>query len=198
MAVDLPGAGAQAYLSPRPERVAAIERASGQRISLCYQCQKCSGGCPLGFAMDLLPHQFIRYVQMGHLEELWHTRTIWLCAACRTCVARCPNGIDLAAVADALKQEAVRRRLPAKESAVQAFHQAFLASLQNRGRLHELSMLIRYKLKSRGPLTQDLDLGLAMFRRGKLKLLPEGVRRQKEIRALFARAQQGGNGSGAL
>jgi len=187
-----PSAGASAATNVAPSLgwAVEVERDSGQPISLCYQCQKCSGGCPLSFAMDVLPHRLLRYVQLGQRERVWHSRTIWLCAACRTCAARCPNGIDIAAVADALKQEALRRGLPARETQVQAFHQTFLSSLRSKGRLHELSMLLRYKLKT-GNLTQDLDLGLAMFRRGKLKLWPEGVRRKQEIRALFARAQEG-------
>lgn len=191
MTVNPPGTGAaETVVVPSLGWAIELERESGQPISLCYQCQKCSGGCPLSFAMDILPHQLLRYVQLGQKDRVLQSRTIWLCAACRTCAARCPNGIDLAAVADALKQEALRRCLPAKETQVQAFHQTFLSSLQSKGRLHELSMLLRYKLRS-GNLTQDLDLGLAMFRRGKLKLWPEGVKRKREIRALFARAQEG-------
>ncbi|MGB9920446.1 MAG: 4Fe-4S dicluster domain-containing protein [Moorellales bacterium] len=191
MTVD--AAGTETASSPvRPSTgwVGVVERESGQPVSRCYQCQKCSGGCPLSFAMDVLPHQLLRYVQFGLRDRVYQSRTVWLCAACRTCGARCPNGIDIAAVADAIKQEMLRQGLPAKESQIQAFHQTFLSSLQSNGRLHELSMLVRYKLRS-GNLTQDLDLGLAMLRRGKLKLWPEGVRRKREIQALFARAREG-------
>ncbi|MCR4418864.1 MAG: 4Fe-4S dicluster domain-containing protein [Clostridia bacterium] len=196
MTVNPPGtaAGAGARLVPSPDWAREVERESAQPVSLCYQCQKCSGGCPLAFAMDVLPHRLIRYVQLGQKERVWQSRTVWLCAACRTCAARCPNGIDIAAVADVLKQQAMRRGLVAPEPSVQAFHQTFLSSLRSRGRMHELTMLLRFKLKAGfkgSELSQDLRLGLAMLRHGKLRLLPEGVRRTREIQALFARAQEG-------
>ena len=87
-----------------------VEEASGQNLYACYQCGKCSAGCPATFAMDLLPNQVIRLVQLGQREEALNCTTIWLCAACLTCIARCPKGVDLARIMEALRKLAMEER----------------------------------------------------------------------------------------
>lgn len=175
-----------------PRLAVWIEEYSSQPVSRCYQCFKCTGGCPVAGAMDILPHQIIRYVHLGLEEELLKSKAIWLCASCHTCKARCPNGIDVAAVSDALKARILSRNLPAALPAVAQFHREFLSSVEKNGRVHELGMMVAYKLKTRN-FMQDVPLGLKMLARGKFKFLPERLRGQKEIRALFqkARGEQG-------
>jgi heterodisulfide reductase subunit C len=91
------------------EFVGRVAEISGQDINLCYQCGKCSAGCPMSFAMDLLPNQIIRAVQLGLEEDLASSRTVWLCASCLTCSVRCPKGIDIARVMDAVRQVTLRK-----------------------------------------------------------------------------------------
>lgn len=87
----------------RGEFVNRIETISGQSLLACNQCGKCSAGCPVAFSMDVLPNQVIRMAQLG-LEDVLQAQTIWTCAACLTCVSRCPKGIDLPRVMEALRQ----------------------------------------------------------------------------------------------
>ncbi|MGC8839056.1 MAG: 4Fe-4S dicluster domain-containing protein [Anaerolineae bacterium] len=94
----------------RGELVRQVEELSGQDLLACYQCGKCAAGCPVAFAMDLLPSQVIRLAQLGQIEELLETQTIWLCAACQTCTTRCPKGVDLARIMEALRELALRAR----------------------------------------------------------------------------------------
>jgi len=86
-----------------------IEEISGQKVSACYQCGKCSAGCPMINLMDLLPNQIIRLVQLGQISEVLDSKTIWLCASCFTCSARCPKGVDLAKVLEALRLLLLRK-----------------------------------------------------------------------------------------
>jgi heterodisulfide reductase subunit C len=90
--------------------VAKIQELSGQNLLECYQCGKCSAGCPAVSQMDILPNQIIRYSQLGLKDELLHSRSIWICASCMTCNARCPKGINIAEVIEALRQLLLRKR----------------------------------------------------------------------------------------
>jgi heterodisulfide reductase subunit C2 len=86
------------------ELVRRVEEYSGQDLMACYQCGKCAAGCPVAFAMDMLPSQVIRYAQLGLVDRLLESKTIWLCAACQTCYTRCPKGIDLSRIMEALRE----------------------------------------------------------------------------------------------
>ncbi len=90
--------------------VAKVEEISGQNLLACYQCGKCSAGCPAVSEMDILPNQIIRYAQLGLKEELLESKSIWICASCFTCNARCPKGINIAEVIEALRQILLRKR----------------------------------------------------------------------------------------
>ena len=89
------------------EFVRRVTDISGQDLLSCNQCGKCSAGCPAAFAMDLLPSQVIRLAQLG-LEEALEANTIWYCASCQTCLSRCPRGVDLPRVMEALRQIVLR------------------------------------------------------------------------------------------
>jgi heterodisulfide reductase subunit C len=59
--------------------------------------------------MDLLPNQIIRLVQLGQEEDLVNSKTIWLCASCFTCEARCPKGIDVSKLMEAVRVVLLRK-----------------------------------------------------------------------------------------
>lgn len=90
--------------------VQKIQELSGQNLLVCYQCGKCSAGCPAVSQMDILPNQIIRFAQLGLKEELLQSKSIWICASCMTCNARCPKGINIAEVIEAIRQVLLRQR----------------------------------------------------------------------------------------
>ncbi len=157
---------------------------SGINIQDCYQCQKCSAGCPVVFAMDYKPNQIMQMVSLGLKERVLASKTIWVCASCYTCSTRCPNDIDIAKVMDWLRQQALREGVPPAEKDVSLFHAAFLNSIRTHGRIHEMGLMVRYKMKT-GKLFDDFKLGWKMFTKGKLKILPSRIKKKKEIAALF-------------
>jgi heterodisulfide reductase subunit C len=89
--------------------VGKVEELSGQNLLACYQCGKCSAGCPAIAEMDILPNQIIRYAQLGLKDELMRSKSIWICASCFTCNARCPKGIKIAEVIEAMRQILLRK-----------------------------------------------------------------------------------------
>jgi len=178
-----------------------VEETSGEKVSLCYQCKKCSSGCPVTFAMDYLPHVVLRMAQVGLRDRVLGSATIWICASCETCTTRCPNEIDVAGVMDTLRRMALKAdvsgvaKLPSSVRDIAGFHSAFLSSIKAGGRVHEIGMLASYmlrvnlwaKLRS-GWLLKEAKLGWEMFRRGKLKLLPHKMHQTREIGKLFQRS----------
>ncbi len=90
--------------------VAKIEALSGQDLLACYQCGKCSAGCPMARYMDILPNQMIRFAQLGLAEDLLGSQAIWMCVSCLTCNSRCPKGVKIAEVIEAVRQVELRGR----------------------------------------------------------------------------------------
>ena len=167
-----------------------VIKESNVNIQACYQCQKCSAGCPVVYAMDILPNQIVRQIQYGRREKVLTSKTIWICASCHTCSVRCPNDIDIARVMDSLRHLARKSGLKAGEAEIPVFHSVFLESIKSTGRIHELSLILRYKLKTRDFL-KDAGLGWEMFRRGKIRLLPQGFKGGKEVREIFNFCKKG-------
>ena len=60
--------------------------------------------------MDLTPSELMRMVQLGQREAL-DSKTMWLCASCFACTVRCPRGLDLSKVAEALRQVTLRKAI---------------------------------------------------------------------------------------
>ncbi len=71
-----------------------IKQTYHEDANRCYQCLKCSAGCPMTYAMDYLPSQIMRLVQLGQEDLLLTSKTIWVCLTCNTCSIRCPNDIN--------------------------------------------------------------------------------------------------------
>lgn len=170
-----------------------VEAGSGVKVSACFQCRKCTNGCPVTFAMDIYPDQMMRYIQFGLRKEVRESTTIWVCASCETCTTRCPNEIDIAGVMDFLKQSLVIEKAKAKEGKVLAFHQAFMDDIRKRGRVFETGLIQNYMLKSGEWLTKlkdrtiidEMRLGWTLYRKGRLNLLPKHIKGRQEVKNLF-------------
>jgi heterodisulfide reductase subunit C2 len=179
-----PGSGA---LASR-EVVAYVEAASGQSLRECYQCSKCSAGCPVGRAVDLSPQQIIRALQLGQADLALDSRGLWLCVGCQACVTRCPCEVDLPRVMDALRSYALATRRPAALRTVTVFHRVFLESIERLGRVYEVGLIGGFNTLS-GHLFDSVDLGWPMLVRGKIKLVPPRIRARREVAGIFARAE---------
>ncbi|MBN1955613.1 MAG: 4Fe-4S dicluster domain-containing protein [Anaerolineae bacterium] len=168
-----------------------VQEQSGEPVQRCYFCQKCTAGCPVAYAMDVKPAQLLRLIQLGEKEAVLGSSAIWLCVNCQTCGARCPNQIYLAGMYDALRQMALGEGY-APEPSVYALHRSFLDSIKMWGRVHELTMLMEYKMRLLPKpaiffdgLVSDLMMGGGLIAKGKISFVPERVKRLKEVRRLY-------------
>ena len=161
-----------------------VIEATGVRVDRCYQCMTCTLGCPVADAMDYPPNQVMRLIDLGARETLLHSRTIWMCVTCESCFARCPNQIDTAAVMDYLREEATAREIDVPEMRIQLLHRVFAENIRTFGKVHEATMLMAYKLKSRDFLS-DMGIGLKLFLKGKIPLLPSRVKQLGDIKKIF-------------
>ncbi len=170
--------------STRSGKVAPPSGELASIVNQCYQCGKCSAGCPVAPEMDLLPHQMVRLAVMGDVDRIVQSKSIWLCLTCHTCGARCPNGIDVPALLDPIRHQILRGNIETREPQVPAFHNAFMKTVRRFGRVHELSLIGAYKMKTK-TFFDDMKLGWEMFRRGKIHIMPHSSKRKAEVRELF-------------
>ncbi len=166
----------------------SIREICGQDVNVCYQCKKCTAGCPVVEDMDLTPTQVVQAVRLGDKAALVASKTIWLCASCETCTTRCPQELDLAAVMDALRAIGLREGLPAALPDVNAFYRSVLQAIRLWGRVFELGMMALYKLKTFA-VAKDAGLALKMLKKGKIALLPH-VARVIATNRIFARVRK--------
>ena len=163
-----------------------IQQKSGISVQRCYQCGKCSAGCPAASEMDLTPSVLLRLLQTKTAEadrQVLGSYTLWLCLACHTCSARCPMEVDLPKVMDALRSESLSRKLiHPKAKDIVAFHTSFLNTIQRFGRLWEVGLIAEYKLRT-FHFWQDVLIAPVMLRKGKLSLLPSF--HQKFVKRIF-------------
>jgi heterodisulfide reductase subunit C len=119
-----------------------IAKRSGENVFLCYQCRKCTSGCPSRMFMDSTPTELMRYAQLGMVDEAMKGNTIWYCLSCHTCSTRCPQDIDIAHVVDTIRIIVQEKNIKADTKNMRLFNWLWM------------------------------PLGIKMIRRSKLKLLP--------------------------
>jgi heterodisulfide reductase subunit C len=164
---------------------------SGTSPMSCYQCAKCTSGCPVASRGDLKPHEVVRMVQMDQRDAVLSSRLIWECTGCQTCVTRCPQKVDLAAMNDALRVMSLSAGKAVATTTAPVFHEIFLNSVRKRGRVYELGLMAAYKLRT-GRLFEDAAKAPMMLSKGKLPLVGQRVKGQAEREAMFRRAAEGG------
>ena len=168
------------------------------QAAACFQCRKCTNGCPVTFAMDIYPDEVIRMAFLGQRETILRCNTIWVCAACETCSTRCPNEVKIAELMDCLKEMAIKEGLPCPQPRILTLHESFLKNIKKRGRVFEGTFLPSYMLRSgrlmrnwkSGNWLDDLKLGWQMFFKRRFSVLPKTVKGKKEIRSILSHPQK--------
>ena len=165
-----------------------VEEMSGVDLSICYQCKKCSGGCPVNKHVQSPPSEIIRRLHLGAGDELLESELVWMCLSCETCYGRCPMQINFPAVIDALRSLAVKKGARSPKGDMPLFNRKFLEGVQTFGRSYDLSMIMQYKLGS-GSLMQDTDKFPTMLAKGKMAMLPPVGADKKMVKRVFEKSQ---------
>jgi len=157
-----------------------VEALSGQVTAECYQCGNCTAGCPTAYEMEIKPNRVIRYLQLGHGERLLKVNTPWICASCETCYTRCPKGVSVAAVMDALRQIARMRGVKPPNRDLLTFERRFLGTVRMHSRLFEAQLAATYNLTS-GHFFNNMTKLPGLLFKGKLRLFPQrGTKKGRE------------------
>ena len=165
-----------------------VEAASGARLAPCFQCQKCTSGCPIAAGADIKPHELVRLAPQGEGDAGRFGPLIWECTSCQTCWTRCPQAVELPAMIDALRRLSRSTGKVTPDTAVPVFNDLFLTAVRRMGRVYELGLMAAFKLRTRS-FFQDFGKLPAMLRRGKLALRPAFVRGHSERAKAFRRVQ---------
>ena len=166
-----------------------IEKLTGVDLSVCFQCKKCSSGCPVAKLAKTRPSEIMRLLHLGAGEELLERDLVWMCVSCETCSARCPMGIDVASVMDSLRRLALERGAPKPEGDMPLFNRAFLKTVEIFGRPYDIAMITAYKIGT-GKLMEDTEKFPSMLKKGKIALLPALTGDRKTVKRIFKIAKQ--------
>jgi heterodisulfide reductase subunit B len=160
----------------KPDLAKRVQEELGQNVYLCYQCVKCTSGCPVGEFFDWQPNQILRALQLGQEDIALESQTPWLCASCQTCTTRCPQNLDITAIMEFLTREAVARGLEPSIPQVDDFNQAFLREIRWWGRSYEPGVMIEFKLRNLRTMFDDLDMYAGFLKKGKVSFFPKPTR----------------------
>jgi len=126
-----------------PEKTASssqreeLREMTGKEVKDCYQCMKCSAGCPMASHMDLLPHQMMQLAKLGLQEEINNSKSIWICASCLACSSRCPRDLEPATVMEGFRVRLLRETPNSElvcEGDLNVPRQAMIASMRKNRR----------------------------------------------------------------
>ena len=155
---------------------ARIQEAIGENVYLCYQCVKCTSGCPVATYFDWQPNQIMRSVQLGQEDIALESKTPWLCASCLTCTTRCPQGLDITAIMEFLTRESLERGFKPKVPETNQFNKAFMREVNIWGRSYEPGLMAELIMQKPRTIIDDFQLYLKFFQKGKVSFIPHPAR----------------------
>lgn len=165
-----------------------VERLSGQKVADCYQCGKCSAGCPVTADAGSGPSHVMRQVQLQQRGAALSNDMVWSCAGCNTCSSRCPEDIDTARVLDTVRAIALHEETPldSRSAKLRTFYRSFLDSVRDFGRLSEVGLMGGYNINS-GRIWTNVDKAPWFLLKGKISITAHRVRNIARLERVFQR-----------
>ena len=169
--------------------LATVRDMSDVDLNICYQCKKCSSGCTVAGLTKSPPSEIIRRLHLGAGDELLSSDQIWTCVSCEICFARCPMGIDLVAVMDALRALSVERKATMPKGNISLFNRSFLKTVKILGRTYDIGLISAYKIGTSSYM-QDSEKVPMMLKKKKIAILPSWSGNRKTVKRIFKKARQ--------
>ncbi|MHA2065026.1 MAG: 4Fe-4S dicluster domain-containing protein [Candidatus Thorarchaeota archaeon] len=154
----------------------------------CYQCSRCTSGCPLTHHMDYTPAQIMHAIRLGLRDLVLSSNTYWLCLACGTCTARCPRETGLYSIMDALANIAVKEGVKPKDPEIAKFYNIAVKNIRTFGQMYEMGTMLALKLQT-GQIIRDVGMGIKMMGKGKLELMPT-FQNTAAMKRIFKRVEE--------
>ncbi len=166
------------------------ETPDGERIVHCLQCGSCGGSCPSGADMQYTPRTLFAMINANKREEVLSANTMWCCVSCYFCTTRCPQQIPITDIMYTLKRMAIRDKL-ARETDAPALAKTFTDYVERYGRSWELGLASRFYLLNKPfAMLKMVPMGLSMFTRGRMGLLPTRIKKLDQLQAIIKKARE--------
>jgi heterodisulfide reductase subunit C len=165
----------------------------GEKIADCIQCGTCSGSCPVSYMMDYAPRKLFAMIRAGFKEEVLKSDTIWLCASCYLCAARCPKDIKITDIMYALKRISIRDKKNTEGKNAAQLSKSFVWLVNMFGRSHE-PLLVTHLFMRTNPmaLLGNIPVALKLLMHGRLPMFPKRIKNIKEIRNIIKKVESRG------
>jgi len=171
------------------------ETPGGERIVHCLQCGSCGGSCPSGPDMQHTTRTLFALINANKREEVLRSNTMWYCVSCYLCTTRCPQKIPITEIMYGLKRMAIAEGM-ASESDAPALARTFTDMVERFGRSYEIGIATLYHGLTRPLAAMKMGkMGLAMFTRGRMNILPTKIKNVAQLQAIIKRAREIGGAS---
>jgi len=190
---------------PNPFLDEVCSTPGGECVRWCVQCGMCSASCPNVSQMDYSPRKTIALIRAGRRYDVLTSNTMWVCASCYLCTARCPKEVKITELMHSLERLTGRHSLRNGEVSNPDMYRAFIDSIKSNGRVFELGMMTKFYLSTlptksylwavlRGktnPLApiKMLPLALKLLLRGRMSIKPRKIKGIKQVKAIVEKAQ---------
>ncbi len=168
----------------------------GEGVDLCIQCGTCTGSCPNANEMDYTPREMIAMIRAGMRDQVLSSNSMWHCASCYLCAARCPRGVKITDLMYVLKSVAWHDRKTGRGNRPVAMARSFVDILNRFGRVHEATMLALYYTRV-NPLSAIplAPVGIGLFTHHRLPLMPHQIKGKAQLQAIMRKAEELGGKS---
>ncbi len=162
----------------------------GERMVHCLQCGSCGGSCPSGADMQYTPRALFAMINADRRDEVLSANTMWSCVSCYFCTTRCPQKIPITEIMYTLKRLAIRDGMARGEDAP-ALAKTFTDLVEKYGRAYEVGIALFYLgLKKPMSALRAGPMGVSMFLRGRMAILPQKIRQVEQLQAIIQKARE--------